>query len=189
MRHFSLILLVLLSSVFVANAQSSQSEKGYFLFEEEKFSLPIKDMINAYEGFPATPFMANNLKGNELYIGDFKGKPLVLLFWKSSDSFCEANIPAINQLSQHFQDKMEIVSFADEDRPTMKKYAKSKPVDFHIIPNSKIFGEAAYAIDLGYPRMFVIDGSGIIKKVIPQQAFEQSPDVFNMLKSVILEVM
>jgi peroxiredoxin len=163
-----------------------QDSEGHFLFEPEKFSPPVKDIIASYEGFPATPFMAKNLNGTELYIGDFKGKPLMLLFWSSGNPNCLQHIDHFNRLANQFHDKLSIVSFCDEDRISAKRFAREKNVSFHVIPNSKIFGEAAYANELGYPRAFLIDASGVIRKVIPEEAFNRSQNTFEMIKSIVL---
>lgn len=183
----SRIIVVLFLLAFAGHVLGqAQNNEGHFLFEPEKFSPPVKDMIASYEGFPATPFMAKNLKGTELYIGDFKGKPLMLLFWSSDNPNCVMHIDQFNRLATEFKDQLTIVSFCDEDRISANKFAREHDISFHVIPNSKIFGEAAYANELGYPRAFLIDASGVIRKVVPEEAFNRSQDSFEMIKSIVL---
>lgn len=176
---------IVIFSFGVSTLTFAQNADGHFLFEPEKFSPPVKDMIAHYEGFPATPFMANNLDDEELYIGDFKGKPLILFFWSIENPNCTEKAKDMSKLTEHYQDKLQIVSFADEDRPSMKKYVSQHQIPFHVIPNSRIFGEAAYANELGYPRAFLIDEYGVIKKVVPEEAFMKSGNAFEMIKSLV----
>jgi peroxiredoxin len=181
----TLMAVLCLSFATTSFSQATNSE-GHFLFEPEKFSPPVKDMIASYEGFPATPFMANNINGEELYIGDFKGKVLILLFWTAANPNCTRHLESLNRLTDSYAEQMSIVSFADDDRKTMDQYVVENNVKFHVIPNSKIFGEAAYANELGYPRAFLIDASGVIRKVVPEEAFNKCSNAFEMIKSILV---
>ena len=190
MLRFAFFIVFLVFCLGSALGQSNTDEPGFYLFEPEKFSLPVKDMIAHYEGFPATPFMANNMDGKELFMGDFKGKTLILYFWNTTTALSMQVNEEFNQLVEFYgQEKLEIVSFADDDRATVNSFLDSFPVKFHTIPNSKVFSEMAYSADLGYPRAFIIDEFGIIKKVIPREAFERSSNGFEMMKSLLSDIM
>lgn len=183
MKSIFCVLIVLVCSLNIYS--QAQSEEGHFLFEPEKFSPPTKDMIASYEGFPATPFMAKNLKGEELYIGDFKGSDLVMLFWRIDDENCLEHLDEIKRLVSTYESSLEVVSFIDADRVKAMKFARDNDINFDIIPNSSMFGEAVYANELGYPRIFMVNENGVIKKVVPQEAFDTAKDSYEMLKELV----
>lgn len=178
----SCLTLVLFS--FQSVAQETD-HRGYYLVEFEKFTPPVKDMIASFEGSTATPFMAKNMEGKELYLGDYSGKNVVMLFWSINNGDCLAYLYDFNRVARELQSECSFVSFSDESRADMEEFLQSYTVDFEIIPNSKIFGEMAYASDLGTPRIFVVGQSGKIKKVIPAEAFYNTADIFELIKSVL----
>ena len=163
-----------------------QDQRGYFLYEPEKFSPPIKDMIASYEGFPATPFLANDMTGIERYLGDYKGKVCLLMFLDLENPECERHFENFNRIKGFYPEKkLELVSFVDQDRATATTLLQSQLLDFTVIPNGRLFGEAAYSIELGYPRIFVIDRDGVIQKVLPAEAFAGTEDSFEMVRQVV----
>ena len=99
------------------------------------------------------------------------------------------HLETFKKINQTYSASATIVSFVDADRTTAKKFAKTNGIDFHIIPNSALFGEAAYSKGLGSPRMFIIDEFGVIKKVVPQEAFDLSENSFDMLSNLIMKVL
>jgi len=54
-----------------------------------------------------------------------------------------------------------------------------------VIPNGEIFGQMAYGADLGSPRMFLIDEFGIIKIVLPAEAFVDNTKLLISLESML----
>lgn len=168
---------------------SAQNEKGHFMIEFEAFSPPVKDLIASFENSKAAPFLAPDILGNEQYLGDYADKNVILWFWSTADDLSNKQIDKLNLLQSTYRDQLQIISFADEGKQELLDFRRSIPVDFPIIANGKILGEAAFGGDLGQGRLFLVDKTGVIQKVIPRQAFEENFDsafkfTEDMLKSI-----
>jgi peroxiredoxin len=182
---YTICLCCLFLCTFESQAQT-KSKEGYFLVELEKFAPPVQDMIKTFEGFPATPFMANDMNGVERFLGDFKGKPAVLFFWNTASSDAVSMLYEFNQLKKKFGKKVSIIAMADESREDVTKFLGSTgKMDIIIIPNTRMLSEAVYGVELGYPRVFMIDDTGVIRSVIPQQYFESHGDHKGLLEGAI----
>lgn len=166
----------------------AQSEEGYFLVEFEKFTPPTQDMIKSYEGFPATPFMANDMNEEERFLGDFKGKTLVLFFWNTKSSDAMSMLYDMNQLKKKFGKKVEFVGMADESRADIGTFLGDNKMNLILIPNSRMLSEAVYGVELGYPRVFIIDDTGIIRTVIPQEYFDNYGDHKGIIEKAVNKV-
>lgn len=181
----SIKLLLLLTSLFFVQAAIGQ-ENNYYLVEFEKFTPPVKDIIRAFENRPATPFMASDIYGNERYLGDYKGKKVLIWFWSAHDGLCQSMITDLNDIQASFRDELQIISFGMEEKEELASFRKQNPIDFPIMPKGKIFGEAAYASDLGLGRLFLVDDKGVIQKVFPRMAFENnSYETFKFVRDMI----
>lgn len=170
------------------NAQA-QSENGYYLVEFDKFTPPVQDMIKSYEGFPAAPFMANDMDGEERFLGDFKGKPLVLYFWNRSNSDAVSLLYDLNLLKKKFGKKVNVIAMGDDTRADIEEFIGEDKMDIIIIPNSKMLSEAVYGIEMGYPRIFLIDESGIIRSVIPEEFFSTNGDHAEVVQGAVKALM
>ncbi len=132
--------------------------------------------------------MANDMQQTEQYLGDYIGRTTLLWFWNTKEIQCLEQIGKLNRLAAQFPHRLGIVSFADESRTEMEEFLKNVVVDFPIIPNASMFGEGAYASDLGYPRMFILDSQGKIQKILPASFFEIHSDSFDAIQGVIEEI-
>lgn len=178
-----LILLVILNLPFRINAQEDTID--HYLIEWEKFEPPIKEMISSFEGFPAEQFMASDIKGEELFLGDFQGKKIILWFWSIEDEQSLSLVPLLNNYTQQSGEKLGIVSFANENSAVLKENESCQNANFHIIPNGSVFGEAVYGSELGIGRMFLIDDYGIIKKVVPRDAIFDKEKLKNIIDKTL----
>ncbi len=163
----------------------AQSENGYFQVELEEFSPPMRDLIKSFEGFPATPFLANDMTGEEQYLGDFKGKPCVLFFWNTKNAESVSLLYQLNQLKKKLGKKVGIIAMADDSREEVGSFIGSDKMNVIIIPNTRMLSEAVYGVELGYPRVFIIDDSGIIRSVIPEQYFNTHHEHINLIEGAI----
>ncbi len=152
----------------------SQNEKGYFLVEFDAFTPPTKDLIASLENTEAAPFLATDILGTEQFLGDYKGKNLIIWFWSTTDAISTSQIDQLNLLQSRYRDDLQVISLAEESKTELLDFRRSYPIDFPIIPHGKVLGEAAFGGDLGLGRLFLIDADGIIQKVIPREAFESN---------------
>lgn len=180
MRMFCFAVLILFATV--GNSQ----ENNYYLIEFEKFSPPVKDIINSFEERAAPPFMASDISGNKRTLDDFKGKKVLIWFWSVKDGLSIDQITYLNEIQSSFKDELQIVSFGMEEKEELTAFRTNNPINFPIIPQSKIFGDLAYGGDLGLGRIFLIDDNGVVQKVFPRTAFENnSEEAFKFVKDMI----
>lgn len=171
--------------LFSATQLSAQEQTAnHFLVEFDQFSPPTKDLVSSFEGSKAEPFMANDVTGVQQFLGDYKGKKVLLWFWSIDSDIAKEQMSAMMLLQQRNTD-MKLVSFAQEPKAQVVEYLRHNPVDFIVIPNGELFGQMAYGADLGSPRMFLIDQSGIIKAVLPQEAFADNSKLLISLESFL----
>lgn len=162
MRYLYVLCFVVLSSLSYG--------QDHFMVEFEAFTPPVKDMIRSFEGQPAEPFLASDLNGTEHYLGNYKGKKVILWFWSTTSTKAQEQMSAMSLLQQR-NDDLKIIAFAKEPKAAVEDYLRTYPMDLPVIPNGEVFGQMAYGADLGSPRMFLIDTYGIIHKVLPEEAF------------------
>ena len=184
-----LLFVPLLFAICISGNSQSASSEGHFLVEFDKFSPPVKDMIDAFEGKSLIPFMASDLNGKEHFNGNYKGKTLVLFFWKKDCYTCFDQIQTLNSLKEDFgSNKLQILSFFDEDKASARTLVQDYNAQFPVIANAQILSEGAYGSELGYPRVFIINKQGITKKVIPEEAFLSSTSPYLMIKDYLEKI-
>lgn len=187
-----IITRIIIIGVIACNSLSGYSQdesNDFYLVEFEKFSPPTKDIIRVFEKSKATPFMASDIYGKEHYLGNYKGKLVLLWFWSKDDALCTSQIARLNDLKATYRESMEIISFGMEEKNDLAEFRKANPIDFPILPKGRIFGEAAYASDLGLGRLFLIGKDAQIQKVFPREAFENNPDeTFKFLNDIIRSI-
>ena len=92
----------------------------------------------------------------------------MLWFWNLDCPNCFEQIDAFNLLTQNYGDNLQVISFSDNTKEEMNEFIKTRPVDFPIIPHSKVLADGPYGGDLGYPRVFIVDEFGMTKWVLPE---------------------
>ncbi len=167
MKSFTLF-LILFSFTCVIYAQA-KDERGYYLVEAEKFTPPVKAMIKSFEGHVAEGFLAPDIYGEEHYLNNFRGKPTFLFFWNIED---EKGREVHDYLAEINSDAFQIIGMASNKKNNLLTYYDGTTSPFIVIPNADVFGQMAYGQDLGFPRIFALDASGIIQQVLPACLFK-----------------
>lgn len=173
-------------SMLLSSLQGQFDENNIYIIEDIQSPKEV-DMVKAYEGFPSIPFIAKDMNGVEVNLFDFKGEPVLLYFWSQQ-----------NRLSLDYLDLMSVVhedlgttiiSFSNNTKEELNLSNIHLRQDFHVIPNSKTLAEGPYGSELGSPKLFIIDGFGIIKHVLPQSFFESyTEDKSKYIQSLINEL-
>jgi peroxiredoxin len=180
------IIIASILSVYTLSIGVSQNNtQGHFLVEFAKFTPPVQDLVKSFEGFPAELFLANDVKGTEHYLEDYKGKKVILWFWSVESTKALEQISAMTLLQDRNRDHLKIVSFAKEPKSKVLEYLRQYPMEIDVIPNGEVFGQMAYGADMGNPRMFVIDEFGIIKIALPEEAFEDNTNLLVSLEAIL----
>ena len=183
-RVFSVVVLLMIC--FLAKAQDEGQK--YFQVTFDDFTPPTKDLIMSFEGKEPMPFLANDINGTEHYLKNYNGKVVFVYFWKGDCADCLNQIASLNLLHREEGDKLQIISFVDEAKAEATLLAEQNGVEFPVLTNGKLLGEAAYGIELGYPRLFAIAADGKVVDIIPQAGLEGQSDIFLPLKDLLYKV-
>ena len=84
---------------------------------------------------------------------------------------------------------MAALGFADDFGESLELYVKHKTINYPVIPNSRDFAMQAYGGELGYPRVFIIDKYGIIRKLILGGSSYNEMGLYDEIKPLIEELL
>lgn len=90
----------------------------------------------------------------------FVGKPLIVEFWATWCPPCRASIPHLNEAYKKHQSKgLEIIGVTNEDRPTVSKFLKDVPIDYHVAFDNGGKFSKPFGIK-GIPHAMLLDKEG-----------------------------
>ncbi len=114
-------------------------------------------------GAPAPNFRLKNLAGNDVELASLKGQVVLINFWATWCGPCEAEMPAIDQRYQTFQNRGFTVLAVNLDEPAneVTNFINRLGVTFPVLldPGETVFD--LYRVR-GYPTTFIVDRSGMI---------------------------
>lgn len=120
--------------------------------------------LNAIEiGQKAINFTGTTLEGKEISLNQFKGKKAVwLTFWATWCPYCENEIPALKELHEKYNDKLEIIAVnigVKDSIDNIEAYEMKHDLPYSIIMSNKITRD--YKVR-GTPTQVVIDINGTV---------------------------
>ncbi len=124
----------------------------------------------AQAGRKAENFTAVTMDGETVELASLKGKVVLLVFWSSRCSICQAEIPQLNELAAGYSRKNIVFLAATmENEGIVENYLRRNRFDFQVLPNS--FGlllkyadrDKEGRVNIGFPAYYLIDRSGYIQ--------------------------
>lgn len=179
------ILVLFFLVISVMSFAQEKNEAGFFEVTFDEFSLPTKDLITSLENSKAMPFMAPDVDGKQQFLGDYKGKTVIVYFMNKDCSSCFQQIASLNLIQDELKKDVQVIGIMDEAKEEAKVLCEQNGITFPTLYNGKLLGEAAYGIELGYPRLFAVDKNGVIKHVIPSATLANKSDIYLQLKNLI----
>ena len=115
-------------------------------------------------GESAPEFRLKDLKGNEVSLSSFKGKPVLLNFWMTWCHFCKKERKELDALYKAYKDKdLVIIAVAlDKSKRVVKNFIKNHPAEYIVLSDTEMTAGRMYGVR-GYPTTFLIDRDGIVK--------------------------
>ena len=132
----------------------------------------------------APDFTLQTTSGETVSLSDFRGKPVMLIFWKINCSACQFQMP----YTQAFYDELSSETIAvltinvGDSASAAQDYVTSRRLTFPVLLDRQ--GKAAQMYGLpGVPVTFLIDSEGIVK-AYKIGAFQSQEEMESAIKSV-----
>ena len=121
-------------------------------------------------GERAPDFTLRGTGGREYSLADYRGKPVVLVFYPGDDTpVCTKQLNAYNDGLAHFSELgAQVVAISAQDVDSHQRFAaKHGGFDFPLLADTDKAVAARYGTlgPIGFPRrsVFIIDGDGIVR--------------------------
>jgi predicted methyltransferase/thiol-disulfide isomerase/thioredoxin len=149
----------------------------------------LYELLHLGVGRPAPSFSGDAIGGGRLSLADYRGKPLVLVFWFTGCAECVAEVPLLKQLYWKYKERgLEMIGISLDDEPaTLERFIAEKGVFWPQLCDGKTDAGVIpklYNVE-GTPDVFVIDRAGNIaarlfsaKQLDRQLAEVTAPDAF-----------
>jgi peroxiredoxin len=122
----------------------------------------------ALSGVPATSkstdFVLNDLRGKPVSFNSYKGKALLLVFFRTECPACQQELPQLEPLYKKYRSKnFDVLAVSiKEDAYIVRSFARENKLSFTVLLDDDGALAAAYKVRF-IPRLFVVDRSGNIK--------------------------
>jgi peroxiredoxin len=123
----------------------------------------IMAIAGTASGREAPGFTLESSGGEQVSLSSFTGrKPVLLIFWATWCPYCNAAIPAINDMQSRLSDRLQVLAVNfKEGRAKVAGFMKEKKVAFTVLYDGK--GEVARKYGVaGIPTYVLIDKNGRI---------------------------
>jgi len=139
-------------------------QKGQIEDAKKHYKKLIKEEL---EGTYMDNFNASCLNTNKCCINDYN-KPMILMTYASWCVPGKGEIPAVNQLSNHYEDEIDFVALFWDDKRNARKAARDLNNDIHVVYVDELQNRYAHTItmlkhSIGFPKVFSI---GSDKKIL-----------------------
>ncbi len=132
----------------------------------------------------APDFSLPSVDGGTISLGDFRGKPVILVFWRVNCPSCEYQMPFLQAFHEKWSDdKVALVTVNVGEPPAMvAQYVARHGLTFSVLLDTRQQVAQTYGI-VGVPFTFLIGADGIIKayKVGPFQGMEAMESAVKMV--------
>lgn len=143
------------------------------LFEKQHHDYRQKrdSFLKKIEGLPVPDFEARDTAGLVHRPAHYRGRVVLLHFWRFWDYSFQNEIPRLNAIVEKYRkDGVEILSFVDLSLAQSEKtYLEKNPVSFPIIENADKFGDDFLSFRLNKPYVVFVDKYGRMRYFLTQE--------------------
>ena len=127
--------------------------KGYKNYKMEGTEMPV--------------FEFKDIKGNVYSNESIKGKIVVLKCWFVNCLPCVQEMPELNALVKEYRKRKDVlfISLASDSKEKLDSFLLTHKFSYAVLPVPQTFMEGPLQVS-AYPTHFIIDKTGIIKKVV-----------------------
>jgi cytochrome c biogenesis protein CcmG, thiol:disulfide interchange protein DsbE len=116
-------------------------------------------------GQPAPEFSLLESYGGRVDLASLRGRPVLLVFWMTSCSICQHELPMLNQLLPEFESKgITVVAIHLGGSDAARDYMSANRIDLTSVADPD--GEVARAYHVGgVPKLVLIGSDGKVKRI------------------------
>lgn len=153
---------VLKDKGMVDNVGQADKPKKIEELEELPVGIGIENM--------APSFTLKDFDGNEVSLGDYKGKKILLNFWASWCPPCRAEMPDMEKFYQKYKDEgytvIAVNMAATEKNPQdALAFVEENDLTFPVLVDEKGSIKALYNV-MSFPTSYFIDSDGVIRNKV-----------------------
>jgi thiol-disulfide isomerase/thioredoxin len=156
-KHWSNILFFGIVALFIIPpSRIYLQSKIAFLFSTSPTIIESRDQQNLSN----YNLILKNINGDVINLNQSKGKPIFINFWATWCAPCLAEMPALNELYENNDHKVDFYFISEEDPSVLKHFLKSKQYN---LPVYNLISEISYPLENDLlPSTYLIDGTGKI---------------------------
>lgn len=113
---------------------------------------------------PAPAFSLPETDGGQVDLASFAGRPVLLVFWSSSCSICQRELPMLNRLEPELRSKgVSVVTILIGGEGEARDYMSSNSINLKSLYDADGTVARAYHVG-GIPRLVLVGADGKIKR-------------------------
>lgn len=128
---------------------------------EKNFSIG-EHLKRCLTGLQFPSFSGTTVEGKYYSLEDLRGKVVLINLWFIGCPPCIAEIPILNELATEYREDFIVLSFGLDDRKSIVKFIKERPINFPVFADSKELIKNTFRINVGYPTNVLLNKEGKI---------------------------
>jgi thiol-disulfide isomerase/thioredoxin len=134
----------------------------------------------------APAFSLNSLDGKPIALSDFRGKPVLLIFWATWCTSCKEELPVLEKFSIGKRDQLVILLIVidGERKRTAQKIVNENKITLPVLLLLKEKVMDHYMVRGWVPQTFLIDREGMLVGKIVGQRDWSSPEAWSCMKEL-----
>ncbi len=131
---FKVFAIIIIFSINI-NGQIKEVDSTYKVIFKP-FSPPVKAVVDDMLYSQAQVFMAPDINGKSHNLLDYRGKPVLLWFWKSDSQESLRGLNALSEVKNSFGNKIEVFAFANDSKKELLEHFKDRDTNYFVMFNS-----------------------------------------------------
>jgi peroxiredoxin len=112
---------------------------------------------------PAPAFSLPETDGGQVDLASYAGRPVLLVFWTTSCTICQRELPMLNRIEWQFRDKgISVLTICIGGEDEAREYLSSHSIGLKSLYDAKGIAARAYGV-YSVPRLVLIGKDGKVK--------------------------
>lgn len=152
---------VLALGIVASGCASGIPDDGPALGKITDYAVDYSQSLEAHK--PAPDFQFQNADGEVMFLGDLKGKAVLLNFWQTQCPPCVHEMPFLQAVDDEWSDRGLVLLAINvgESSSAVKRFLESHNLSFPVLLDTKLAVSRLYGIR-AFPTTFLMDKDGLI---------------------------